>query len=493
MGQRNEGLLFSSPTGRWVLAATVMGSGMAALDATVVNVALPAIGRDLETGVDGLQWTLNGYLLTLAALILLGGSLGDRYGRKKVFMLGAIWFAVASLLCALAPSLPLLVAARALQGVGGALLTPGSLAIIQASFAPDDRGAAIGAWSGLGGIATAIGPFVGGWLVQSASWRLIFLLNVPLAVAVVLVAARHVPESSDPDSVPGIDVLGAVLATLGLAGLTFGLIQGSLPAAMGGLVCLAAFVFVEAREVKLPMLPLDIFASHQFVGANLVTLVVYGALSGVMFLLMVQLQQVASYSPVEAGAAGFPITLIMLLLSSRAGRLAQRIGPRLPLTFGPLVVALGIGLMSRVGPAASYFTAVLPAVVVFGLGLALTVAPLTATVLAAVDARRAGIASAVNNAVARLAGLLAIAGLPLVAGLSGQAETDPATFTAGFRTAVFLAAGLAAVGGGVAWLTIRNDLPLQTQDIGDTCCAVDGPPLRRIGSAGAVEIGASHS
>jgi EmrB/QacA subfamily drug resistance transporter len=408
-------------------------------------------------------------------------------------MLGAMWFAAASLLCALAPSLPLLVAARALQGVGGALLTPGSLAIIQASFAPGDRGAAIGAWSGLGGIATAIGPLVGGWLVQTASWRLIFLLNVPVAAAVVLVAARHIPESADPESVPGVDVLGAALATLGLAGVTFALIEGSLPTAVVGVVCLAAFVFAEAREVKVPMLPLDIFASHQFVGANLVTLVVYGALSGVMFLLMVELQQVAGYSPVQAGAAGFPITVIMLLLSARAGRLAQRIGPRLPMTFGPLVAALGIGLMSRLGPGASYFGVVLPAVVVFGLGLALTVAPLTATVLAAVDARRAGIASAVNNAVARLAGLLAIAGLPLLAGLSGQAENDPASFTAGFRTAVLLAAGLAAVGGGVAWLTIRNDLPLQPQHVGDPCCPVDGPPLRRIGAAGGVEIGSSHS
>ena len=384
-------------------------------------------------------------------------------------------------------------AARALQGIGGALLTPGSLAIIQASFAPDDRGAAIGAWSGLGGIATAIGPFVGGWLVQSASWRLIFLLNVPVAIAVVLVAARHVPESADPESVPGIDVLGAVLATLGLAGLTFALIEGSLPMALVGLVCLAAFVVAEAREVRMPMLPLDIFTSHQFVGANLVTLVVYGALSGVMFLLMLQLQQVAGYSPVQAGAAGFPITIIMLLLSARAGRLAQRIGPRLPMTLGPIVAAAGIALMSRVGAGASYFSVVLPAVVVFGLGLALTVAPLTATVLAAVDARRAGIASAVNNAVARLAGLLAVAGLPLLAGLSGQAETDPAAFTTGFRMAVFLAAGLAAIGGGIGWLTIRNDLALPTQHVGDTCCPMDGPPLRKVTQPRTVEIGARHS
>jgi EmrB/QacA subfamily drug resistance transporter len=410
-------------------------------------------------------------------------------------VIGAVWFALASLLCGVAPSLPLLVAARALQGVGAALLTPGSLAIIQASFATADRGAAIGAWSGLGGIATAIGPFVGGWLVMSLSWRFIFLLNLPVALAVVLVAVRHVPESADPQSVPGVDVLGAVLATLGLAGLTFGLIEGAWPPAVVGLVGLAAFVLAEAREVKLPMLPLDIFTSRQFVGANLVTLVVYGALSGVMFLLMVELQQVAGYSPIQAGAAGLPITLLMLLLSARAGRLAQRIGPRVPMTLGPLVVGVGIALMSRVGPGANYFAVVLPAVVVFGLGLAFTVAPLTATVLAAVDARRAGIASAVNNAVARLAGLLAIAGLPLLAGLS---TADLTSFSSGFRSAMLLAAGLAAVGGGVAWLTIRNDLKLQPQNVGDTCCAMEGPPLRtpdrrQIAPAQSVEIGARHS
>ena len=487
MSSEAGGLAFGSRAGRWVVAATVLGSGMAALDATVVNVALPAIGRDLGSGVDGLQWILNGYLLTLASLILLGGSLGDRYGRRRVFVVGVVWFAAASLLCGLAPSLPLLVAARALQGVGGALLTPGSLAILEATFTPADRAAAIGAWSGLGGIAIAIGPFVGGWLVQSASWRWIFLLNLPMALAVVLVSVRHVPETVDPEAVPGIDALGAALAALGLAGVTFALIEapslggsssGIVLAAVVGAACLASFVAAE-RRVRRPMLPLDIFASRQFVGANLVTLVVYGALGGVMFLLMLELQQVVGYSPLQAGAAGLPMTVLMLLLSARAGRLAQRIGPRLPMTLGPLVVALGTLLMARIGSGADYLGVVLPAVVVFGLGLALTVAPLTATVLAAADPRHAGVASAVNNAVARLAGLLAVAGLPLLAGLAGPSSRDPAVFDVGFRTAVLLSAGLAALGGGIAWLTIRDDLKLEPRHVADHHCAVDAPPLRR--------------
>ncbi|HEV7662911.1 MAG TPA: MFS transporter, partial [Chloroflexota bacterium] len=289
-----------TPRGRWTLLATVLGSGVVMLDGTVVNVALPAIGRDFGAGVDGLQWIISGYLLTLSALILLGGSLGDRFGRRRLFVMGVIWFAAASLLCGLASNLDLLVSARVLQGVGGAMLTPGSLAILQASFASEDRARAIGAWSGLGGIATAIGPFLGGWLIQAVSWRLIFLINLPLAAAVVYVALRHVPETADPESAREIDVLGAALAVLGLGGTTFALIEapalgfGSplvLLAGVLGVIGLVAFGRVEAHS-RQPMLPLTLFKSRAFTGANLVTFAVYGALSGVIFLLVVQLQQV---------------------------------------------------------------------------------------------------------------------------------------------------------------------------------------------------------
>src|SRR4051812_38898617 len=308
---------YGTPAGRWVLLATVLGSGMAALDATVVNVALPALGRDLGAGVSGLQWVLTGYLLTLASLILLGGALGDRYGRRRIFVIGVLWFMAASVLCGLSPNLEFLIAARALQGVGGALLTPGSLAIIDASFAPQDRGRAIGAWSGLGGMATAVGPFAGGWLVSAVSWRLIFLLNVPLSPA-VLYAARHVPETRDPDTSGAIDVVGALLGVVGLAGLTYALIEGPGGGAPGGVVLVAAVVgvlglagfLVVERSARHPMLPLAIFANRQFTAANLVTVTIYAALGGVFFLLAVELQQVLHYSPLAAGAALFPVTVI---------------------------------------------------------------------------------------------------------------------------------------------------------------------------------------
>ena len=455
-----------SPRGRWVLLATVAGSGMAMLDSTVVNVALPRLGEDLGADVAGLQWILNGYLLALASLILLGGSLGDRFGRRRVFTLGVTWFAIASLLCGLAPSVEALVAARVLQGVGGALLTPGSLAIIQSSFSRAERGRAIGTWSALGGIATAIGPFLGGWLVDAASWRWIFLINLPFAVLVVVVANRHVPESSDPSAPRTLDVTGAVAGAVGLAGVTYALIQGgeagwtsitTAAAAAVGVVGLVAFVVVERRG-RHPMVPLDIFASRQFTSANLVTFGLYGALGGALFLLGLQLQQVSGYSPLGAGVALLPITGIMLLLSSRAGALATRIGPRLPMSVGPLVAAGGLALMVRIGPDADYLADVAPGVVVFGLGLALTVAPLTTTVLAAAEDRHAGVASGVNNAVARIAGLLAVATLPVVAGLTGDAYRDPAVFDAGFEVAVLIAAGLAAAAGVLAAVTISNDV-----------------------------------
>jgi len=479
------GVAYDSGTGRRILLATVLGSSLVMLDATVVNVALPAIGRDLGGGIGGLQWVVDSYLLTLAALILLGGSLGDRYGRRRIFVIGAVWFAVASLLCGLAPSLPLLIAARALQGVGGALLTPGSLALIEASFVPEDRPRAVGAWSGLGGIATAIGPFVGGWLVQSASWRLIFLLNLPLAVVVALIS-RRIPESSDPNAARHLDVYGAGLAIVGLAGVTFALIEAPergatdpivLIAALTGIAALIGFVLVEARS-RMPMLPLAIFRSRQFTGANLVTLAVYGALGATFFLLVVFLQQGLGYSPIAAGAATLPTTLIMLLLSARAGALAQRIGPRVPMTVGPLMAGLGIALLARISVGSSYLLDVLPALLVFSLGLSLTVAPLTATVLGAAEDRYAGIASGVNNAVARTAGLIAVAALPPIAGLSGDAFSDPAALQAGFRMAMLLAAGLCVAGGVLAWLTIRNAVPVEAH----YACPLDAPPLRTLSS-----------
>ena len=467
-----------TPQGRWVVFATVVGSGIAALDATVVNVALPALGEDLDAGVAGLQWVLNGYLLTLASLILLGGSLGDRFGRKRVFLVGVVWFAAASLLCGLAPNLGVLVAARALQGIGGALLTPGSLAIIQASFAPGDRGRAIGAWSALGGIATAIGPFAGGWMIEAVSWRLIFLLNLPLTLVVVLVAARHVPETSDPMAPDRLDVAGAVLGMAGLAGVTYALIEREPTAAVLGLAGLVGFVLVERRG-RHPMLPLDVFASRQFTSANLVTFLVYAALGGGFFLLAVQLQQVLGYSALEAGAAIVPITILMLVLSPRAGALATRIGPRLPMSLGPLVAAAGLAALAAVGAGDRYVSAVLPAVVVHGLGLSLTVAPLTTTVLAAAEDRHAGVASGVNNAVARVAGLLAVASLPVLAGISGDDYLDPAAFSDGFRTAVLVAAALAAAGGVLAAFTISNAGLAPAPPVHqDAHCSLDAPPLR---------------
>jgi EmrB/QacA subfamily drug resistance transporter len=461
------GLRYRSPAGRWVLLATVLGSGIAFLDATVVNVALPTIGEDLDAGIASLQWVVNAYTLTLAGFLLLGGSLGDHYGRRRVFVIGVVWFAAASLLCGLAPTDEALIAARALQGVGGALLTPGSLAIIEASFRREDRAPAIGAWSGLGGVTAAIGPFLGGWLVQAATWRLIFLINLPLAAVVVWVSARHVPETRDPDATGRLDWAGAGLAALGLAGIVYALTDGPaqgwtspriLVTGLVGVAALVAFVLWE-RRVAAPMLPLDIFASRQFSAANAVTFIVYGALGAALFLLPIQLQRVVGYPPLASGVALVPITVLLLLLSARAGRLASRIGPRLPMTLGPLLVAAGLALFTRVGPGASYLVDILPASLVFGLGLALTVAPLTATVLAAAPPEHAGLASAVNNDVARTAGLLAVAVLPVAAGISGADALVPAHFAAGFRTAMTIAAVLCAAGGVLAWFTIRNPEP----------------------------------
>lgn len=455
----------ATAAGRWVIAATVLGSGMAFLDSTVVNVALPAIGRDLQAEVAGLQWILTGYLVTLASLILLGGALGDHYGRRRVFVVGVVWFAVASALCATAQTVPWLVAARLLQGVGGGLLTPGSLAIIEASFVRADRAAAVGTWAGLAGITTAIGPPLGGWLVDVASWRWIFLMNVPAALAVVLIARRHVPETSDPDP-PAFDPVGAVLGAVALAATTWALIAAGergptagpvLAVGALGVAAAVAFVVVERRSSH-PMLPPSIFASRQFTAANLVTVTVYAALGASTFLVVVHLQQVVGYTALQAGLALVPLTLLMLALSTPSGELAQRIGPRWQMGTGPIVAAGGLALMVRIGRGAGYVTEVLPAVGLLGLGLAIAVAPLTATVLAAADDRHAGLASGVNNVTARTAQLAAIAVVPVVAGLTGEAYRDPEVFAAGFRTAMWVTAGLAAVGGVTGFALVADTL-----------------------------------
>jgi len=448
-----------TPTGRAVVTAAVLGSGMTMLDGTVVNVALRTIGADLDASLAQLQWITNGYLLTLASLILLGGSLGDRFGRRRMFVVGTVWFAVASLACGLAPTPSILIVARILQGVGAALLTPGSLAMIQGAFVPADRARAIGSWSGLTSVAAAVGPFVGGGLVQYASWRWIFLVNLPVAAITVVVAQRAVPETLDPGAPRRLDVVGALLAALGLGGLTYALIEwgGPLaPWAVAVSVVAAAAYVVDERRSEHPMLPLGIFADRTFAAANAMTLVVYAALGAMLFFLVLQLQTVSGYGALRAGVATLPITVCMLLLAARGGALAARIGPRVPMTLGPLVMAAGTLLLLRVGPDLGYWTDVLPGLVVFGLGLALMVAPLTATALAAVADEHAGIASGVNNAVARAGSLLAVAALPAAVGIGGEDYADPAAFDAAYGSATIVCAALLAVGGVVSWLTIRD-------------------------------------
>ncbi|GAA4482231.1 MFS transporter [Rhodococcus olei] len=466
-----------SPTGRAVVLATVLGSSLAMLDATVVNIALPRIGEDLGATVAGLQWVLSGYTLTLASLILLAGALGDRLGRRRVFVWGTVWFTVASIGCALAPTIGVLVAARVLQGVGAALLTPGSLALLSATIDPDDHGTAIGLWSGLGGVASAAGPLVGGWLVEVASWRAVFWLNLPLAVAVVWVAVRHVPDSRDPNAHGRLDVPGTVLGIVALAALTYGLIGGHPAPVVAGIALFGVFVVVERRSTD-PLVPPSLFRSRVFTAANLVTLTVYAALGGVFFLLVLQLQIVAGYSPMASGLATLPITVLMLALSARAGRWAQHHGPRLPMTAGPVVGAAGLLLMLRIGPGASYLTDVLPAVLVFGLGLSTLVAPLTGAVLNSVSTDRAGIASGVNNAVARSAQLLAVAALPGLAGITDYG--DASAFSAGFRTAMLICTGLMLAGAALAFVMVPASKPAVPHDDSIECrphCDIAAPSI----------------
>jgi EmrB/QacA subfamily drug resistance transporter len=463
-GASFEPIRFSTAKGRYVIAATVLGSGMAFIDSTVVNIALPVIGKQFHASVADLQWLVTAYMLTLSGLILLGGALGDRYGRRRIFVLGVIGFAVASMVCGVAPNTGVLIAARAAQGVGGALLTPGSLAIIEAVFVPEDRSRAIGAWSGLGVFAAAIGPFFGGYLIDAVSWRLIFYINAPIAVAVLLLARRHVPETRNLGEKGRVDLTGAASATIGLVGLTYGLIEGpsagwaspsELVAIIGGAAVLASFVFVEKR-VKNPLVPLGIFRSRQFSAANVATFFIYGAFGGAFFLAPVELEQVLHFTPLEAGGGLLPASLLLFFLSARFGALSARHGPRFFMGFGPIIAGCGLALFWRIAPGGTYLADVLPAVLVFGFGLSVTVAPLTATVMGAAPVENTGVASAVNNAVARAASLITVAILPAAAGIGGRSYLKPLVFNSGFRNAVLIAGGACVAGGLVALATIRD-------------------------------------
>ena len=454
---------YGSSAGRAVLAAAILGSGVAFLDGTVVNVALPHMAADLHAGFSAMQWVLDAYLLTLGSLVLVGGALGDVLGRRRVFLIGLVGFGVTSAACGLAPTPRVLVSARAAQGLAAALLVPGSLALISASFRDADRDRAIGAWSGLAGLATALGPFLGGWLVDAASWRWVFLINPPLVAAAVVVTVRGVPESRDPTVarehlVAALDLPGAALAAAGLALVVFPLIEAHRlgGAAIAGVVTagaalLAAFLVHESRRAR-PMLPLALFRSRRFSTANAVTFVVYAALGGALFLVAVQLQTALGYSALEAGASLVPLTLLLLLLSARVGALVPRVGARPLLTAGPVLAGAGLLLLTRAVPGASYLSGVLPGVLVFSLGMCLVVAPITSTALGAVEPGRAGVASGINNAVARVAGLVAVAVLPLVAG----ATSGTRLAVTGYQHALVVAAGLAAAGGGLAFLGLPS-------------------------------------
>jgi EmrB/QacA subfamily drug resistance transporter len=433
-------LAYRSAQGRWVVAAMILGSSVAGIDSTVVAVALPAIGRNLHVGFQDLQWTVTSYTLTLASLILLAGSLSDRWGRRRVFLAGLIWFTLASVLCAAAPGIGWLIAARAVQGIGGALMTPASLAIIEASFRPDERTRAIGTWAGFSGVSAAIAPFLGGWLLEAGSWRAIFLINVPVAAVTAWATLRHVPESRDSSQSGSADWAGALAGVAALASITYAII--ALPgggvasprfaaAAVVALLSSATFAVAERRGSH-PMLPLTIFRSAQFSAANAVTFVLYGALGGFAFVFIPALEIVAGYSPVVAGSALVPVTAVTLLLSGASGRLAQRIGPRPQLVAGCLACAVAAMLAVRIGGHAGYWTVVFPLALLFGLGLAAVVPPLTASAMNSAPDSMAGLASGVNNAVSRVAGLLWIAALPPIAGLTGAAYTHPAQFRSSF-------------------------------------------------------------
>lgn len=458
---------YRTAAGRGLLAAVVLGSAVAFLDATVVAVALPTIGADLDAAFSQLQWVVTGYTLSLAALIPVSGSLADRWGRRRVYRAGLAAFGATSVLCAVAPTIEALVAARVLQGVAGAVVTPGSLALVQSSFARDDRGRAIGAWAGISGLAPALGPALGGWLTEQ-DWRWVFVVNVPVTLAAWLATGRYVPESADPSPGP-LDGAGAALAVLALGAATLGLVaaggQGSVGLVVGGaaIAALAGIGFVaRERRAEAPMVPLSLFANRTFSLTNAATLLVYAALSGgVLFLLVIQLQTTLGYRPTTAGFATVPVMLTLALLSPAAGTLPGKVGPRLPLVVGPLLASAGMILLAFLTADSDYVGGVLPGLLLVAAGLTLIVAPLTTTVLAAAPDRYAGTASGVNNAVSRAGGLLAVAALPSIVGLSAQDYADPEALTAGYRPAMLLCAALLLVAA-----LIGSFVPARLEDCG---------------------------
>ncbi len=456
---------------------------MASLDATVVNVALPHIARDLDADVSALQWVLTGYLLALASLILLGGALGDRLGRRRIFLAGTSWFAAASLLCGVAPNIEVLVAARVLQGVGGALLTPGSLAILQSSFRSPDRAPAVGAWSGLGGVAGALGPFVGGAIVDGPGWRWAFLMNLPVAALVVVFARASVPETRDEHATGRLDLRGTTFAIVGLAATTWALTEAG-PREWGdatvlvtmavGVLATTAFV-AHIRRAPNPLVPPALFGDRTFTVVNVGTMFLYAAIGLSFFLVAYELQVAAGWSALSAGMALLPTTLLMLGLSARSGALAERIGPRLQLTVGPLLSGAGLLLLARVGPEPTWAADVLPGALLFGAGLVTFVAPLTATVMAAADPDHVSIASGVNNAVARAASLAGLAVVPVVSGLASASGVDEITHA--YRVALVIAAATAAVAGPLMMLGLGRRIG-SPRTVRRVHCTLDGPPLQ---------------